>query len=297
MLQASSVTSQAQLMTFPWHGNSFWQSECHSVLILRANHGNRFMHVNPWAIFTGQRMCMESKTRGCFSNSELLEAEMSKAGYLEAQAGSVAVKHSEMQLAAHVCCWGNMQRGWVVVFPATQEEIASIMEQSVLIHQGLIKTGKKNVMLANLIPNMASTYIGSTHQWNPLCLISLWFFPLLCTAKLNTAPFPRYEKIIGGKYLGELVRLVLLKLVNENLLFSGEASEKLKTRGAFETRFISQMERCVTSVHHWTFSLHPELPFFLTVLFLSPTPYPSCCWNETSAFSGLWLLSALLRCS
>ncbi|XP_077706035.1 hexokinase-4 isoform X2 [Canis aureus] len=49
-----------------------------------------------------------------------------------------------------------------------------------------------------------------------------------------------YEKIIGGKYMGELVRLVLLKLVDENLLFRGEASEQLRTRGAFETRFVSQ---------------------------------------------------------
>lgn len=54
----------------------------------------------------------------------------------------------------------------------------------------------------------------------------------------------RYEKLIGGKYMGELVRLVLLKLVDENLLFHGEASEQLRTRGAFETRFVSQVERC-----------------------------------------------------
>ncbi|TRY92847.1 hypothetical protein DNTS_015602 [Danionella cerebrum] len=52
-----------------------------------------------------------------------------------------------------------------------------------------------------------------------------------------------YEKLIGGKYMGELVRLVVLKLVNENLLFNGEASDQLKTRGAFETRFVSQIER------------------------------------------------------
>lgn len=56
-------------------------------------------------------------------------------------------------------------------------------------------------------------------------------------------PAPSYEKIIGGKYMGEIVRLVLLKLVDENLLFNGEASEKLKTRGTFETRFVSQIER------------------------------------------------------
>lgn len=57
-------------------------------------------------------------------------------------------------------------------------------------------------------------------------------------------PSCRYEKLIGGKYMGELVRLVLLKLVDENLLFRGEASEQLRTRGAFETRFVSQVERC-----------------------------------------------------
>lgn len=61
--------------------------------------------------------------------------------------------------------------------------------------------------------------------------------PCLCL------PPPSYEKIIGGKYMGEIVRLVLLKLVDENLLFNGEASEKLKTRGTFETRFVSQIER------------------------------------------------------
>ncbi|XP_007905622.2 hexokinase-4 isoform X2 [Callorhinchus milii] len=51
-----------------------------------------------------------------------------------------------------------------------------------------------------------------------------------------------YEKIIGGKYMGEVTRLVLLKLVNQNLLFNGEASELLKTRGSFETKFLSQIE-------------------------------------------------------
>ncbi|XP_068130863.1 hexokinase-4 isoform X3 [Hyperolius riggenbachi] len=51
-----------------------------------------------------------------------------------------------------------------------------------------------------------------------------------------------YEKMIGGKYMGELVRLVLMKMANENLAFGGEASEKLKTRGSFETQFVSQIE-------------------------------------------------------
>lgn len=59
-----------------------------------------------------------------------------------------------------------------------------------------------------------------------------------------TQLLPRsFEKIISGKYMGELVRLVLLKLVNEDLLFHGEASDQLRTKGSFETRFVSQIER------------------------------------------------------
>ncbi|XP_063304606.1 hexokinase-4 isoform X2 [Pelobates fuscus] len=48
--------------------------------------------------------------------------------------------------------------------------------------------------------------------------------------------------MIGGKYIGELVRLVLMKMVNEDILFGGETSEKLKTRWTFETQFVSQIE-------------------------------------------------------
>ena len=43
--------------------------------------------------------------------------------------------------------------------------------------------------------------------------------------------------------MGELVRVVLLKLVSQGLLFHGRASKQLKTRGSFETCFVSQIER------------------------------------------------------
>ena len=39
-----------------------------------------------------------------------------------------------------------------------------------------------------------------------------------------------YEKLIGGKYMGELVRLVLLKLVDENLLFHGSPPGRAPSR-------------------------------------------------------------------
>ncbi|MEQ2308969.1 hypothetical protein AMECASPLE_033743 [Ameca splendens] len=51
-----------------------------------------------------------------------------------------------------------------------------------------------------------------------------------------------FEKMISGMYLGEVVRLVLIKLTEEKLLFKGEASAALLTPGKFETRFISEIE-------------------------------------------------------
>ncbi|XP_047448038.1 hexokinase-2 isoform X2 [Mugil cephalus] len=53
----------------------------------------------------------------------------------------------------------------------------------------------------------------------------------------------RYEKMISGMYLGEIVRNVLLDFTDKGLLFRGQVSERLKTRGIFETKFLSQIER------------------------------------------------------
>ncbi|XP_017270188.1 hexokinase-2 [Kryptolebias marmoratus] len=52
----------------------------------------------------------------------------------------------------------------------------------------------------------------------------------------------RYEKMISGMYLGEIVRNVLLDFTTKGLLFRGKLSERLKTRGIFETKFLSQIE-------------------------------------------------------
>ncbi len=53
----------------------------------------------------------------------------------------------------------------------------------------------------------------------------------------------RYEKMISGMYLGEIVRNVLIEFTAKGLLFRGKLSERLKTRGIFETKFLSQIER------------------------------------------------------
>lgn len=51
--------------------------------------------------------------------------------------------------------------------------------------------------------------------------------------------------MISGMYLGEIVRLVLVKMTKDKLLFKGQISEALGTPGRFETKFISEIEEWV----------------------------------------------------
>ncbi|KAK7925014.1 hypothetical protein WMY93_007324 [Mugilogobius chulae] len=53
---------------------------------------------------------------------------------------------------------------------------------------------------------------------------------------------PGLEKMISGMYLGEIVRLLLVRMTEDKLLFNGKASERLKTKDAFQTKFISEIE-------------------------------------------------------
>ncbi|XP_021920962.1 hexokinase-1-like [Zootermopsis nevadensis] len=52
-----------------------------------------------------------------------------------------------------------------------------------------------------------------------------------------------FEKYISGKYLGEIVRVILVKLVEDCVLFGGTASDMLLTSGAFTTSFVSLVEQ------------------------------------------------------
>jgi len=51
-----------------------------------------------------------------------------------------------------------------------------------------------------------------------------------------------HEKMISGMYMGELVRLVIEKCVNDKVLFHGEGSDALFTRGQFFTKYVSEIE-------------------------------------------------------
>ncbi|KFQ19517.1 Putative hexokinase HKDC1, partial [Merops nubicus] len=52
-----------------------------------------------------------------------------------------------------------------------------------------------------------------------------------------------FEKMISSLYLGELVRLIILKMTKEGLLFNGKVSTALLTKGKIEMKHVSAMEK------------------------------------------------------
>lgn len=52
-----------------------------------------------------------------------------------------------------------------------------------------------------------------------------------------------FEKMISGLYLGELVRLIILKMTREGLLFNGKLSTALCTKSKIETKHVAAMEK------------------------------------------------------
>ncbi|OJA17256.1 hypothetical protein AZE42_03038 [Rhizopogon vesiculosus] len=51
-----------------------------------------------------------------------------------------------------------------------------------------------------------------------------------------------FEKLISGRYLGEILRLVLCELIDEGVLFLGQNTYKLERPYIFDTAFLSLME-------------------------------------------------------
>ena len=64
--------------------------------------------------------------------------------------------------------------------------------------------------------------------------------------------------MISGMYMGEVVRQVLVDLVNEDLIFSGLDTDSIKQRGKFETRYVSEIES--DQVHGKVIMFHPFHP-------------------------------------
>lgn len=51
-----------------------------------------------------------------------------------------------------------------------------------------------------------------------------------------------FEKLISGRYLGEILRLVICELIDEGVLFLGQNTYKLEHAYCFDTAFLSLME-------------------------------------------------------
>ncbi|NXL77986.1 HXK3 protein, partial [Leptocoma aspasia] len=52
----------------------------------------------------------------------------------------------------------------------------------------------------------------------------------------------RFEKLISGMYLGEIVRQILMVMTEKQLLFQGKPCPKLQTKDIFKTKFLSTIE-------------------------------------------------------
>ena len=51
--------------------------------------------------------------------------------------------------------------------------------------------------------------------------------------------------MISGMYMGELARRIIVKCVEQDLLFSGNLTIKMDTRDKFYTKYISEIEKLV----------------------------------------------------
>ncbi|KAM6264112.1 hexokinase HKDC1-like isoform 2-T2 [Spheniscus humboldti] len=76
-----------------------------------------------------------------------------------------------------------------------------------------------------------------------------------------------FEKMISSLYLGELVRLILLKMTKEGLLFNGKVSTALLTKGKIEMKHVSAMEKYAKRLHKVVRRLVPtcDVRFLLSV--------------------------------
>ncbi|XP_052012426.1 hexokinase-3 [Apodemus sylvaticus] len=74
-----------------------------------------------------------------------------------------------------------------------------------------------------------------------LGMLSTCFDARVDQASINPGK-QRFEKMISGMYLGEIVRHILLHLTNLGVLFRGQKTQCLQTRDIFKTKFLSEIE-------------------------------------------------------
>jgi hexokinase len=69
-----------------------------------------------------------------------------------------------------------------------------------------------------------------------------------------------FEKMISGRYLGEIFRLVIMELIDEGAMFLGQNTYKLETPYSLDTAFLSLMESYVVCGYRYKSFVIDHLP-------------------------------------
>lgn len=85
----------------------------------------------------------------------------------------------------------------------------------------------------DMIMNTEWCNFGSSRKTLPCT----WFDRKLARESINPQ-FHVFEKMTTGIFLGELVRNILIYLVDQDILFGGESSETLNTAHSFDTSYM-----------------------------------------------------------
>ncbi|KAM7242262.1 hypothetical protein CapIbe_006733 [Capra ibex] len=86
-----------------------------------------------------------------------------------------------------------------------------------------------------------NTEWGAFGDDGSLSMLSTRFDACVDQASINPGK-QRFEKMISGMYLGEIVRHILLHLTSLGVLFRGQQTQRLQTRDIFKTKFLSEIE-------------------------------------------------------
>ncbi|XP_019611647.2 hexokinase-3 [Rhinolophus sinicus] len=117
---------------------------------------------------------------------------------------------------------------------------------------GLIVGTGTNACYMEELQNVAGVAGDSGHmcinmEWGAfgddgsLGMLSTCFDASVDQASINPGK-QRFEKMISGMYLGEIVRHILLHLTSLGVLFRGQQIQRLQTRDIFKTKFLSEIE-------------------------------------------------------
>lgn len=87
--------------------------------------------------------------------------------------------------------------------------------------------------------------------------------------------------MISGMYMGELVRLALVKFTQMGLLFGGRGSDLLFQRGSFYTKYVSEIESDKPGDFTSCMDVLEELGKRIFQYFFN---WPSLTWDSTSPY-------------